>query len=702
MFINKPSFFRYYFIFGANLIKMNFKYLFSGVAIASYLITGCAPANEPQKEQENVKQSEMKQSDEFVWQTEQFADVRIIRYQVPSWEKLNLNQKILVYCLAEASLAGRDIIWDQNYKHNIAIRKALEGIIQNYSGDKSTEEWMQFITYAKRVFFSNGIHHHYGMGKFIPQFTKEYFNSLLKASNTNLNNNALEAMFNPEIDAKRVNLDPNKDLIAASANNFYEDGITEAEVDAYYKKVIDKQVKTPISYGLNSTMIKKDGQLMEDVWKADGRYGGAIKRIIYWLNEAKKYAESEDMRKGFELLIKYYQTGDLKVWDEYNIQWVKTTNDVIDYINGFIEVYGDAKGFRGTYESIIQITDFDASERMKVVADHAQYFEDNSTILPQHKKENVTGVSYKVVNVAIESGDASPSTPIGVNLPNANWIRANHGSKSVSLGNIVDAYDASSGASYLEEFAYTTDEVERGKKHGKLAGKLHTALHEVIGHASGKLEDGIGTPKETLKNYASTLEEARADLVALYYILDPKLIEMGLMETLDVGKAEYDGYIRNGLMVQLRRIEPGQNIEESHMRNRQLVAKWAFEKGAKDNVIERITKDGKTYFVVNDYDKLRVLFGELLKEIQRIKSQGDYQAGRDLVENYGVIVDADIHQEVLKRSESLNIAPYGGFINPQYTAVFNEYGEYADIEISYPTDFVDQMLFYGNNYSNLP
>jgi dipeptidyl-peptidase-3 len=508
-------------------------------------------------------------------------------------------------------------------------------------------------------------------------------------------------MFDPSVDTKRVNLDSKKDLIAGSANNFYEDGITNKEVDAYYANVIDKNDGEPISYGLNSTMVKKDGKLMEDVWKTDGRYGGAIQEMVKWLTEAKKYAESESMNKGFDLLIKYYQTGDLKVWDEYNIVWASTTSDAIDYINGFIEVYGDAKGFRGTYESIIQISDFDASERMKVVADNAQYFEDNSSIMDEHKKENVTGVSYKVVNVAIESGDASPSTPIGVNLPNANWIRAKHGSKSVSLGNIVEAYDNSSGASYLEEFAYSQEEIDRAKAHSKIASKLHTALHEVIGHASGKLNPGVGTPKETLVNYASTLEEARADLVALFYLMDPKLVELGLMESLEVGKAEYDSYIRNGMMVQMRRIEEGENIEEAHMRNRQLVAKWVFEKGAAENVVERKQKDGKTFFVINDYDKLKILFGDLLREIQRIKSEGDFEAGMALVENYGVLVDKELHLEVLKRSESLGIAPYGGFINPNYEATMDENGNITDVKISYPDDFVEQMLYYGNNYSFL-
>ena len=680
---------------------MRRKLLLSGALAVSVVLSSC---NAPEQKAENTSTEtamEETKKDDFQWQTEQFADIRVIRYQVPSFEKLSQKQKNLVYCLAQVSLAGRDIIWDQNYKYNLQIRKVLENIVANYSGEKNGENWDNFLVYAKRVFFSNGIHHHYSMSKINPSFPQTYFEELMINAGASLPAEVLTAMFDPSVDAKRVNLDSKKDLIAGSANNFYEDGITNKEVDAYYANVIDKNDGEPISYGLNSTMVKKDGKLMEDVWKTDGRYGGAIQEMIKWLTEAKKYAESESMNKGFDLLIKYYQTGDLKVWDEYNIVWASTTSDAIDYINGFIEVYGDAKGFRGTYESIIQISDFDASERMKVVAESAQYFEDNSSIMDEHKKENVTGVSYKVVNVAIESGDASPSTPIGVNLPNANWIRAKHGSKSVSLGNIVEAYDNSSGASYLEEFAYSQEEIDRAKAHSKIASKLHTALHEVIGHASGKLNPGVGTPKETLVNYASTLEEARADLVALFYLMDPKLVELGLMESLEVGKAEYDSYIRNGMMVQMRRIEEGENIEEAHMRNRQLVAKWVFEKGATENVVERKQKDGKTFFVINDYDKLKILFGELLREIQRIKSEGDFEAGMALVENYGVLVDKELHLEVLKRSESLGIAPYGGFINPNYEATMDENGNITDVKISYPDDFVEQMLYYGNNYSFL-
>jgi len=679
------------------------KKLFLSLLAAGLILSSC---NAPQQEATaEISDSTEAKADtgEFQYLAEQFADLKIIRYQVPGFDQLSKNQKLLAYYLYEASLAGRDIIWDQNYRHNLKIRKALETIVKNYQGDKESEDWKNFMTYTKRVWFANGIHHHYSMSKFIPKFSREYFEGLMKAAGAELGEEVLVAMFDPNVDAKRVSLDPKKDLLTASANNFYSPDIKEAEVDAYYAGVIDKSDERPISYGLNSKMVRtEDGSLQEKVWSADGMYGAAIKKIIFWLERAVTVAESEDQKKGFEMLIEYYKTGSLKQWDDYSIQWVKTIGDVIDYINGFIEVYGDSKGYRGTYESIIQMEDFEASKRMKVLSDNVQWFEDNSSILDKHKKESVTGVSYKVINVIVESGDASPSTPIGVNLPNANWIRAEHGSKSVSLGNIVEAYSQAGGKSMLKEFCLTDEEFERSDKHGKIASKMHTALHEVVGHASGKLEKGVGTPKETLKNYASTLEEGRADLVALYFVYDQKLVDLGLIESLDVGKAEYDSYIRNGLMLQLRRIEPGEVIEEAHMRNRQLVAGWCYEKGKADNVIERVEQDGKTYFRVNDYGKLRELFGQLLREIQRIKSTGDYEAGKALVENYGVQVDQELHAEVLERAEKLNIAPYGGFINPRLRPLYDEDGNMIDVKIEYPDDFTEQMLEYGEKYALLP
>ena len=661
------------------------------IALAGGLITACNPNPAEQAGSE-------KTADEFVWQTEQFADIKILRYQVPGFDRLSDQQKELVYYLTEAGMAGRDIIYDQNYRYNLDIRRALEHIVANYEGEKGAE-WDAFMVYTKRVWFSNGIHHHYSMSKITPEFSQTYFQSLLNATDYNLEPKIQVAMFDPEVDNKKVNLDPNKGLLLASATNFYDPEVTESEVDAFYAGMMASAENKAVSFGLNSKIIKnEEGQLEESVWKIDGMYGSAIEQIVYWLEKAANVAENEAQEKALRLLIEYYKTGDLETWDEYNVAWVEATEGDIDYINGFIEVYNDPKGYRGSYESIVEINDFDASERMAVVAENAQYFEDNSTIMDEHKKANVVGVSYKVVNVAGESGDAAPSTPIGVNLPNANWIRAQHGSKSVSLGNIVGAYEAAAGKGFLEEFVYEEEKRERIKEYGKLGSKMHTALHEVIGHASGQLNEGVGTPKETLKNYASTLEEARADLVALYFIMDPKMVELGLMPSLDVGFAEYDSYMMNGLMTQLRRLEEGEVLEEAHMRNRQINASWVYENGKANNVVSYDVHDGKTYVTINDYEALRGLFGDLLREIQRIKSEGDYEAGRALVENYGVQVNTELHAEVLERAEALNSAPYSGFINP----VIRPGGEGEDAYVvEYPLDFTEQMMYYAEKYSFL-
>lgn len=651
--------------------------------------------------QESTKETPENDGD-FKYQVDRFADIRILRYKIDDFDKLTLQQKKLAYYLTQAGLSGRDIIYDQNYKYNLEIRHAIDQIVRNYQGDKESEAWKNFMTYAKEVWFANGIHHHYSMDKFTPQFSKEYFTQLLTDTKASLSPEALEAIFNPNLDAKRVNLDPSKGLIKGSANNFYGPGITDQMVDDYYKKISQPNDPRPISYGLNSKMVlDENGKLKELPWKVGGMYGPALEKVVYWLEKATTVAENDAQKKALELLIKYYKTGDLKDWDAYSIAWVQATEGDIDYINGFIEVYGDAKGYRATYESVVQMKDFEASERMKVLADNAQWFEDHSPIKEENKKKKVTGVTYKVVEVIGESGDASPSTPIGINLPNANWIREEYGSKSVSLGNIIEAYDEASGGSTIDEFALRDEVKARDKKYAAIADKLHTALHEVIGHASGKINPGVGTPKETLKSYASALEEARADLVGLYFLMDQKLIDLGLMKTLDVGKAAYDTYIRNGLMTQLRRIKPGNDIEEAHMRNRQLVAAWAYEKGKKDNVIEKVVKDGKTYFVINDYNKLRDLFGQLLREIQRIKSEGDYEAGKNLIESYGVKVDPALHKEVLARFKPLNIAPYSGFINPVLKAVKDDEGNITDVKVEYPTDFVQQMLNYDKNYGFL-
>lgn len=654
--------------------------------------------SEPKEATEEV--ADKGSHDNFQWETEQFADLRLLRYQIAGWDNLSLDQKKLVYYLTQAGLSGRDITWDQYYRHNLEIRKALETVVKNYNGDKESDDWKNFMVYTKRVWFSNGIHHHYSNTKLKPEFSKDYFESLLTASNASLSAEAKDAIFNNK-DMKKVSKDPDQDLLLASAVNFYDPDITEEEAIAFYKKQIDPNTKTPISYGLNSKLVRaEDGSIKEVKWSADGMYGSAITEIIGWLEKAKGVAENEAQANALGILIEYYKTGDLKKWDEYNIAWVEATEGDIDYINSFIEVYDDPLGYKATYETVVQIKDFDASQKMAVISENIQYFEDNSPIMDVHKKPNVKGVTYKMVNVAGEAGATTPATPIGVNLPNANWIRAEHGSKSVSLANIEHAYEEAKGAGFLEEFTFTKEELERAKKYAGNSSKMHTALHEVVGHASGRLNEGVGTPKETLKNYASTLEEGRADLVALYYIMDPKLIELGLIDTMEVGKAEYDNYIRNGLMLQLRRLEVGDNIEEDHMRNRQLVAGWAYEMGKADNVIEKKTLDGKTYFVVNDYDKLRNIFGQQLREIQRIKSEGDYEAGKKLVETYGVKVDPAIHKEVLARTEKLHIAPYSGFVQPELKPVM-EGKDITDIEVVYPTDFTQQMLLYGEKYSFL-
>ena len=681
--------------------------LFNVLALSSAVaLAGCdSPKTEAPvaiSPAEPATRSAAARDDSFLWQTEQFADIKIIRYQIPGWDRLTLRQKQLAYYLAEAGYQGRDIMWDQNYRHNLAIRHALEAVIRNYAGDKTGDQWQAFVTYTKRVWFSNGIHHHYSMDKFVPGFSRDYFQGLLKASGASLGEEVLTAMFDPAVDAKKVSLDPGKDLLLASAINFYGPTVTQAEAEAFYAAKIDKADPQPVSYGLNSKLVRSaGGRLEERVWRLGGMYSSAIEKVIGWLEKAVTVAENQAQADALKLLIDYYRTGDLQTWDAYNIAWVSATQGDIDYINGFVEVYNDPMGYRGSFENIVQINDFETSAQMTVLAEQAQWFEDQSPIASAHKKASVVGVSYKVVSVAGESGDASPATPIGVNLPNANWIRAKHGSKSVSLGNIVAAYDQAKGEGLLEEFCYSDQEVKLAEQYGATAGKLMTSLHEVIGHASGRLNPGVGTPKETLKNYASTLEEARADLVGLYYIMDKKLIELGVMPSQDVGVAAYQNYIRNGLMLQLRRLEPGAVVEESHMRNRQLVAAWAFEKGAADNVIEKKVKDGKTYYVVNDYQKLRTLFGRLLNEIQRIKSEGDYEAGKSLVETYGVQVDQAVHTEVLARSQKLNIAPYGGFINPRLVPVL-EGGDIVDVKVQYPADFTGQMLEYGEKYSNLP
>lgn len=676
---------------------MSMKYLIAPSLILAALLFSCSDPAENEENSEITESSEM----EVEGQVDRFADIQVIRYDIVDFDKLTTDQKKLVYFMSQAGLAGRDIIYDQNNPFNLEIRNGLEDIIEKYDGDKTTDDWKNLMVYAKQVWFANGIHHHYGMNKFTPKFSKSALKGYLSETGAKISDEAMEVIFNPKVAAKRKDKDANKDMIVASSNGFYGPGVTQEMVDAYNEANAPAPSNHPVESGLNSTMILKDGNLYEDVWKIDGKYGKAIKKIVYWLEKAVEVAENDQQAKALEKLIEYYKTGDLKTWDDYNVLWAKSTEGDIDWINGFIETYGDALGKRGSYESIVQITDFEASKQMQVVAENAQWFEDNSPLIESHKKKEVKGVSYKVVQVASESGDASPSTPIGVNLPNNNWIRQEVGSKSVSLGNIISAYSKAGGSGMLNEFANDEEEIALSEEHSYLAGKLHTALHEVIGHASGQINKGVGQPAETMRNYASTLEEARADLVGLYYILDPKMKEIGLVTTLDVGKAEYDGYIRNGMMTQLQRLELGDDVTEEHMQNRQLVASWAIERGAADNVIERIKRDGKTYFNINDYDKLRTIFGELLREIQRIKSEGDYEAGKALVENYGVKVDQELHKEVLKRVKPLNLAPYRGFVNPLLVPIVNDDGDLIDIKIENNQTFVEQMLYYRRMYRTL-
>jgi len=646
----------------------------------------------------------------FKYKIDQFADIKILRYQVPGFEQLSLGQKKLIYYLSEAALSGRDITWDQLYKHNLFIRRVLEGIVKYYDGDRNTEDFQKFMVYVKRVWFSNGIHHHYSSDKFKPDFSREYFTELinhspsadfLKHANSKeeLLNKIIPILFDPEVDAKGICQDTGKDLIINSANNFYE-GLTQQEVEEYNNKVINKADSTPVSYGLNSKYIKENGQVKEKTYRLNGMYTAAIEKIIYWLEQAVSVAENEKQKQVMEKLIEYYKTGNLETFDEYSILWVKDLDSRIDFVNGFIEVYGDPLGKKATWEALVNFKDIKATRRAESLSANAQWFEDHSPVDERFRKKEVKGVSAKVITAAMLGGELYPATAIGINLPNADWIRKEYGSKSVTIENIAYSYDQESqGSGFNEEFAYSEDEIKMIKKHGFLAGNLHTDLHECLGHGSGQLMPGVTV--DALKNYFSTLEEARADLFALYYLMDKKMVELGLIPSLDVAKTEYTTYIRNGLITQLTRIQPGNDIEEAHMRDRQLISKWCYEKGQADNIISMVEKEGNTYAVVNDYFKLRNLFGSLLKEVQRIKSEGDYEAGKELIEKYGVKVDRKLNEEVLARYEKLKLAPYSGFINPKYTPVY-ENGAIADINIECPDDYVKQMLYYSENYSFLP
>jgi dipeptidyl-peptidase-3 len=662
-------------------------------------------------QKKTVSSNEPKASEPFDVDAESFADIQVLRYQVPGFEQLSLQQKQLAYYLTEAALAGRDIIYDQKSKYGLLLRKTLETAYTTYKGNKNNDDWKKFKEYCGRFWFSNGNHHHYANEKFIPACSYEYFASVIKNSDTQRlprdNGETVDAflarirplVYDITVEPKLVDLRPNIDNIQNSSVNFYE-GVTQKEVEDFYAK-FDTKGDAP-SWGLNSKTMKENGQIIEKTWKVGGMYSSAITRIVYWLDKAAKVAENDQQKKSLELLVKYYKTGDLHVFDEYSIAWVNDLNSRIDVVNGFIEVYNDPIGKKGSFESVVSMKDLIATKRIKAIADQAQWFEDHSPLMPEHKKKNVKGITAKAITVITESGDAAPNTPIGINLPNADWIRKEHGSKSVSLSNIIESYNIESAkGGLLDEFAINDGVKARLKKWGALASDLHTDMHECIGHASGQINAGVQTPDKTLKNYASTLEEARADLVGLYFALDPKLIEIGVAPAKEVGMAEYYNYMMNGLMTQLARLKPGEQLEEAHMRNRQTVARWAYEKGKPDNVVELVKRDEKTYVQINDYDKLRELFGQLLREIQRIKSEGDYNAGRDLVETYGVKVDDALHNEVLQRYAKLNIKPYRGFIQPKLIPVIKG-GQITDVKVEYPKSFYNQMIEFGQKYALLP
>ena len=652
------------------------------------------------------------EAEKFDYTVEQFADLQILRYRVPGFEDLSLKQKELVYYLTEAALQGRDILFDQNGKYNLTIRRMLEAVYTGYKGDKNTPDFKAMEVYLKRVWFSNGIHHHYGSEKFVPGFTPEFFRQAVQSVDAatlplaegqtveQLCEEVFPVIFDPTVMPKRVNQAAGEDLVLTSACNYY-DGVTQQEAEDFYNALKNPQDETPVSYGLNSRLVKEDGKIQEKVWKVGGLYGQALEKIVYWLKKAEGVAETPEQKAVIAKLMEFYETGDLKTFDEYAILWVKDLNSRIDFVNGFTESYGDPLGMKASWESLVNFKDLEATQRTELISGNAQWFEDHSPVDGQFKKEKVKGVSAKVITAAILAGDLYPATAIGINLPNANWIRSHHGSKSVTIGNITDAYNkAAHGNGFNEEFVYSDAELQLIDKYADVTDELHTDLHECLGHGSGKLLPGVDP--DALKAYGSTIEEARADLFGLYYVADPKLVELGLTPSADAYKAQYYTYLMNGLMTQLVRIETGNNVEEAHMRNRQLIARWVYEKGAAEKVVELVKKDGKTYVVINDYEKVRDLFGRLLAEIQRIKSTGDYAGAHDLVEAYAVKVDPALHAEVLERYKKLNLAPYKGFVNPKYEAVTDADGTITDVTVTYDEGYAEQMLRYSKDYSTLP
>ena len=667
---------------------MNFKKLLVYTLGLSAMLTGCDGGRKTAE-------------DGFRYTVDEFADIKIMRYRIPGWDSLTFRQKSLLYHLGEAAKYGRDILWDQNCKYNLEIRHLLEAIIEDYQGDRETEEWKKFETYAKRVFFSNGIHHHYAEDKIVPECGREYFSMLVaEAGNTDNGEKLLNIIYDPDIYAQRKYTDGDKDILSASAVNFYE-GVTRGEAERFYSAMENPDDPAPVSYGLNSRLVRKDGKIKEDTYRIGGLYGKAIEKIVEELELASGFAENEMQKECIDLLISYYRTGDLRTWDEYNIAWVRDTLSEIDFVNGFVETYNDPLGMKGTWESIVNIRDAEASKRTETISENAQWFEDNSPVDPRFKKKEVKGISAKVIDATTLGGDCFPSTPIGINLPNADWIRKEHGSKSVTIANITHAYNKSAEEapkSTTSEFAWDEDEVALIKKYSSYTDELHTDLHECLGHGSGQLLPGVSS--NALGEYASALEEARADLFALYYMGDDKMVELGLLPDMEAYKAQYLTYIRNGICVQFSRVEPGRPNTEAHMQNRKLISEWCYEKGLADNVIEKRTRDGKTYFIINDYVKLRGLFGELLAEIQRIKSEGDYEAGKALIERYAIHIDPALHKEVRERYASLGLKPYGGFVNPEIVPVI-ENGETIDYRVEYTDDFLGQMLEYGKKYRTL-
>lgn len=654
-------------------------------------LAGCA--DKAQQTTENIQ-----------WQIDTFDDIKVLQYRVTDYDSLSLKDKELVYYLSQAALCGRDILFDQNFKYNLPIRKTLEAIYTTYNGDKSAADWVNFEKYLKKVWFANGIHHHYSNDKFEPDFSKEYFAELIsvtpadKLPQPELLATITEVIYNPALYAKRLSQDSSKDLVVSSAVNFY-DGVTQKEVENYYASIVDLNDKEPISYGLNTIVTKENGKIVEKQYKVGGVYSAAIEQIVHWLDKAEKVAQNDHQARTIAKLVEYYKTGDLKKFDEYNVLWVQDTLSSIDFVNGFIENYTDPLGLKATWEAIVNFKDFEATKRTEMISSNAQWFEDNSPVQNQYKKPVVKGVSAKVITAAMIGGDCYPATPIGINLPNADWIRRDHGSKSVTIANFTKAYDmAAQGSGFGEEF-YLQEIQDMIKQHGAKATDVEIDLHECLGHGSGQL--GPNVKGDELKNYGSPLEETRAELFALYYIADPKMVELGILDSKEAYKAEYAKFIFNGLMGQLTRVKPGNIIEQAHMRSRQLIAKWAYELGKETNVIELAKVDGKTYVKINDYEGLRTILGTMLAEIQRVKSEGDYAKGKELIETYAVQVDPELHKEVLERYAKLNIAPYSGFVNPVYTPVYNEKNELIDVQISYPANYAQQHLLYSNDYSFL-